>query len=86
MATCLKYQIISGSTAVVPDDATPISSCTLVALNASEYSQLSHGYIDNADDANAIVTAFVVLFAVVFGFKMIARALNVGDQVSDEKH
>lgn len=97
MAICWKTQVAwvpftnvttprNQVTLLVPDTATPLNSCQYITVNASEYSQLSHGYIDNPADAQLILGAFVVLFAIVFGFRQIARAMNVGDSYTDEKH
>lgn len=86
MASCLKIQTVNGTPFVVPDEATPVSSCTLIAVNGSEYAQLASGYINSVEDAEAIASAFILLFAVVWGFRKIAEVLNAGDSVSDEKH
>ncbi|MDR2838396.1 MAG: hypothetical protein LBV49_07530 [Azonexus sp.] len=86
MAQCLQLTTISGQQVVTLDPATPPSSCALLAINGSEYAGLLRGFIDSKADADAILLAFLVLFAIVFGFRMIYKAVDVGDPVSDEKH
>jgi hypothetical protein len=86
MAQCLQLTSISGQQVVTLDPATPPASCGLLAINGTEYAQLSHGFIDNKEDAQAIAGAFLLLFVIIFSYRLIARALNVGDPVSDEKH
>jgi hypothetical protein len=86
MAQCLQLVSVSGQQVVALDPVTPPSSCALLAINGAEYAGLSRGFIDSKADAQTIMVAFLVLFAVVFGFRLMARALNVGDSVSDEKH
>jgi len=42
--------------------------------------------ITNSADAETIAGAFLLLFAVAFGFKMIRQSIQVADLGSDEKH
>lgn len=86
MASCLKVQMIGGYPALITDDATPVASCTHIAVNASEYGRLAQGWISSREEADAIAAPIVLLFATVACFKWLARTLDVGDVPSDEKH
>jgi len=98
MATCANIEAVyvatgaaSGSahtlkSVLVQDVTTPVSSCNYVLINASEYAQLSHGFITSAEDAQTIAFSFVLLLAVGFGIKAIRSALDTYDNSIDEKH
>lgn len=97
MATCFKYQTVwvpftndttprNQLSILVPDLVTPVNTCNLLLVNASEYAQLSHGFITSAEDAQTISFSFVLLLAVGFGIKAIRSALDTYDNSIDEKH
>ena len=97
MATCFKYQTVwvpftndttprNQLSILVPDLVTPVNTCNLLLVNASEYSQLSHGYITTAEDAQAIAISLVTLLAIGFAFRAIRSALNTYDHSIDERH
>lgn len=75
----------TGYTVFVANNSTPVSSCSHLAINASEYSQLSRGFIDNPEDAQLIAGSFILLLTIGFIYKAIRKALDAGD-VSDEAH
>lgn len=98
MATCTKIVSLYTATGtasnsthtlnqvLVPDTTTAINACNAVLVNASEYAQLSHGFITTADDAQTIAFSLVVLLVIGFGIKAIRHALNTYDNSIDEKH
>lgn len=98
MATCIKTQTIyafatssdstkTGYPVYVLDAATPLSSCNTLAISSAEYQDLQHGYITSRDDAEQIAGALILLFAIVFGYKVVRQAFDAGDSpLSDEKH
>lgn len=83
MATCVKPDFEAN---LVVDSTTPLESCTMLVLDAGEYQSAFSTRITSQSDAEAIAGALALLLAVAFAWRMLRRALDVGEYYSDEKH
>lgn len=74
-----------GSTFLMPDSTTPISTCPMVLLSAGEYNDMAGTFIATPADAMTISAAFAVLIATAGVFRVLIRQIWDSDY-SDEKH
>jgi len=87
--------ILIGSTGLSPlyvDNSmpadTPPANCAYVMMTGAEYAMLfnNDAGIATREEADLILGAVLMLFAVVFAYRMLVKLLSAGDTGSDEKH